>query len=167
MLPSIPSGMLATTLATFLIVLGLLGTLLPILPGTVFAFAGITLHKLMLGDLSVSWTFLAVCLGITLLTLFIDIACTWWGARGFGATWQGALGAVLGGIFGLVFFNIPGLILGPIAGAVLFELLHDRNGRQATMAGIGTVAGAVMAFILKIGLTIGMVAAFYLSLMTA
>ncbi|NDV61516.1 DUF456 domain-containing protein [Puniceicoccales bacterium CK1056] len=157
--------MLSLILATSLIALGLLGTLLPILPGTVIAFSGIAVHKLLLGEASVSWEFVAIALGITLLTLVIDAWCTWWGARRFGASWKGALGAVLGGIFGLLFFSLPGLILGPIVGAVLFELLDNRSGPEAARAGAGTVVGALIAFVLKIGLTTGMVAAFYISLM--
>jgi uncharacterized protein YqgC (DUF456 family) len=156
--------MLAFILASGLIALGLLGTLLPILPGTVIAFAGIVVHKLLLGEASVSWEFVAIAFGITLLTLVIDAWCTWWGARRFGASWKGALGAVLGGLFGLIFFNLPGLILGPIAGAVLFELLDNRSGPEAARAGAGTVVGAVVAFILKIGLTTGMAAGFYFAL---
>jgi uncharacterized protein YqgC (DUF456 family) len=156
--------MLAFILASSLIALGLLGTLLPILPGTVIAFAGIVVHKLLLGEASVSWEFVAIAFGITLLTLVIDAWCTWWGARRFGASWKGAIGAVLGGLFGLIFFNLPGLILGPIAGAVLFELLDNRSGPEAARAGAGTVVGAVVAFILKIGLTTGMAAGFYFAL---
>jgi uncharacterized protein YqgC (DUF456 family) len=157
--------MLTMILATCLIALGLLGTLLPILPGTVIAFSGIVVHKLMLGEASVSWGFVAVAFGITLLTLVIDVWCTWWGARRFGASWKGALGAVLGGFFGLIFFNLPGLIIGPVIGAVLFELLDNRSGEEAVRAGAGTVVGGLVAFVLKMGLTSGMVAAFYISLM--
>ena len=157
--------MLSFILATCLIALGLLGTLLPILPGTVIAFSGIAVHKLLLGEASVSWEFVAIALGITLLTLVIDAWCTWWGARRFGASWKGALGAVLGGLFGLLFFSLPGLILGPIVGAVLFELLDNRPGHEAARAGAGTVVGALVGFVLKIGLTPGMVAGFYISLM--
>lgn len=157
--------MLSLMIATSLIALGLLGTLLPILPGTVIAFSGIVVHKLLRAEASVSWEFVAIALGITLLTLVIDMWCTWWGARRFGASWKGALGAVLGGLFGMLFFSLPGLIIGPILGAVLFELLDDRSGPEATRAGVGTVVGALVAFVLKLGLTTGMVAAFYISLM--
>jgi uncharacterized protein YqgC (DUF456 family) len=156
--------MLALFIASFLIAVGLLGTLLPILPGTVIAFAGIVIHKLMLGEASVSWSIVLMASLITVLTLLIDVWCTWWGARRFGATVMGAVGAVLGAIFGLLFFSLPGLVIGPVVGAVLFELLNDRSGQEATRAGFGTVIGAVVGFFLKLGLTTGMVAAFYLAL---
>lgn len=120
--------------------------------------------RLLLGETSVSWGFVAIAFGITLPTLVIDAWCTWWGGRRFGASWKGALGAVLGGLFGLIFFNLPGLILGPIVGAVIFELLESRSGPDAARAGAGTIVGTLVAFILKIGLTTGMAASFYLAL---
>jgi uncharacterized protein YqgC (DUF456 family) len=156
--------MLATIIASFLIGFGILGTLLPILPGTVIAFTGIALHKLLLGDASVSWGFVMVALIITIITVAIDIYCTWWGARRFGATWLGATGAVLGALIGFLFFSFPGLFIGPFAGAVLFELIANRSGADATRAGIGTIVGTMVAFVLKLGLTAGMGVAFYLAL---
>lgn len=157
--------MLITIIASSLIMLGLLGTALPVLPGTVVAFTGIALHKLMLGDASVSWGFVAGALILTILTLLIDIWANWWGARRFGASWKGALGAVLGGMAGLLFFSIPGLILGPIVGAVLFELLDNRSGGEAALAGFGTVVGSVVAFGLKLSMTAAMAIGFYIAIL--
>lgn len=156
--------MMVLFITSLFIAFGLLCTFLPILPGTVIAFTGIALHKLFLGEASVSWGFITVALAITVLTLVIDVWCTWWGARRFGATWLGAFGAVAGGLLGFLFFSLPGLILGPIAGAVLFELLANRSGPEAAAAGFGTVVGSVVAFFLKFGLTAGMVVAFYIAL---
>jgi len=70
----------------------------------------------------------------------------------------------MGALIGLLFFSLPGLIIGPIFGAVLFELLSDRTGSEATRAGFGTVVGSVVALILKLGLTVGLGTAFYLAL---
>ena len=151
-------------ITSLFIFFGILCTFVPILPGTVIAFTGMALHKLFLGEASVSWGFIAVAFAITVLTLVIDIWCTWWGARRFGATWLGAFGAILGGLFGFLFFNLPGLILGPVAGAVLFELLANRSGPEAMAAGFGTIVGSIVAFFLKFGLTAGMIVGFYLAL---
>lgn len=156
--------MIALLTVTCLIALGLLGTLLPILPGTVLAFGGIVLHKAWVGEASVPWSFVLFALLLTVLTLLVDAWGSWWGARRFGASWKGAMGAVLGGLGGLVFFGLPGLLMGPILGAILFELLDCRSAPEATRAGLGTLLGAVLAFFIKLGLTVAMVAGFYLSL---
>lgn len=157
--------MLATLIASLIIAIGILGCLLPVLPGTVIAFVGIALHKLLLGEASVSWSFVLVALGITVLSIFIDIWCTWWGARRFGASWKGALGAVLGAIAGFLFFSLPGLIIGPVVGAILFELMDDRSGPEALAAGVGTIVGSLMAFFLKFGMTAAMGIGFFMAIL--
>lgn len=158
-------GMLITLIASVLIVAGLVGTALPVLPGTAVAFTGIVLHKLMLGDASVSWSFVAAALVLTILALVIDIWANWWGARCFGASWKGALGAVLGGLGGMLLFSFPGLILGPIVGAILFELLDERSGAEAALAGFGTVVGSVVALGLKLCMTMAMAVGFYIAIL--
>lgn len=157
--------MLTLIIVTFLIALGFLMTLVPVIPGTLVAYGGIVLHKLALGESSISWGLIGVATLLTLFTLIVDFACTWWGARRFGATTIGAIGALLGGILGLIFFNVIGLVIGPIIGAIAFELLQDREGHAAVRAGFGTVVGSFVAYILKLGLTIFMVAGFYLALL--
>ncbi len=143
---------------------GLLASFLPILPGTVIAWAGIVIHKLWLWDASVPWWFLGVATGLVLFAQGLDMACTYWGAKKFGATWRGALGGVLGGIIGILIFNLPGLILGPIAGVVAAETLGGRDLRQAGKAGIGTIVGGLIAFVLKFGVTVSLIAGFFLVL---
>ncbi len=157
--------MLATLIASLFIAIGILGCLLPVLPGTVIAFIGIALHKLLLGDASVSWGFVGLALAITIFSIVIDVWCTWWGARRFGASWKGALGAVLGGIAGLIFFSLPGLIIGPVVGAILFELMDNRSGPEAVAAGVGTIVGGLVAFFLKFGMTAAMGVGFYMAIM--
>lgn len=152
---------LALTIAILFFLAGLAGAVLPILPGTLLAWLGIVVHKLMLGPASVSWTFVIVGLGVVILSYAADALFTWWGARRFGATWKGALGAVIGGIVGMLFFNLPGIILGPIIGAVAVEWVNLRNHRQALRAGWGTFIGGVVSMIVKLALTAGLIVAFF------
>jgi uncharacterized protein YqgC (DUF456 family) len=113
----------ALTVAVLFFVVGVTASLLSILPGTFIAWLGVVIHKVWLWEDSVSWGFFAFATVLAILAQLVDLAATWWGARRFGATWRGALGAVTGGILGAVFFNLPGIVLGPIAGAVAAELL--------------------------------------------
>ena len=143
---------------------GLIGTFLPIIPGTFLIWLGIFIHKLFLGDTSVSWTFIIVATALTFLAHALDYLCNFWGAKRFGASWQGGLGAVLGGVLGIFLFNIIGLIIGPIAGVIIVEFIRNRNIHQATKAGLGTIVGGIVAFIAKFTITCIMIIEFYISL---
>ncbi len=155
---------MALSVAVICFMVGLMASFLPILPGTVIAWAGIVIHKLWLMEASVPWWFLGVATGFVLLAQGLDMACTYWGAKKFGATWRGALGGVIGGILGVLIFNIPGLFLGPIIGVVAAETLGGRDLFQAGKAGIGTIVGGLVAFALKLGVTVSLIAGFFLVL---
>jgi len=156
--------MLAAIVLALCFLLAVAGIVIPILPATLIAFAGVLIHQLWMGDASAGWTFVGIAAGLTVLSMVVDYVATVWGARRFGASWQGALGALLGGIVGAIFFNIPGIILGPIVGAVLFEFIQHRNPRQAARAGWGTFLGGLVAFAAKLACTAGIIGGFYLAL---
>lgn len=145
-------------------IISIIGTLLPILPGTLIAFCGVLLHKLIMQDASVSWWFVGVSFILVVASIVLDWVATWWGARRFGASWQGALGALVGGIVGAIFFNLPGIILGPVVGAFLFEWIHRRNSRDATRAGFGTLVGGLLAMSVKFAMTMGIAVGFFFAL---
>ena len=154
-----------TTLANILVGVlfagGLVGSFLPLVPGSALIWIGILIHKLWLGPESVSWTFVGWAAAAVVLSQVLDTVCTWWGARRFGASWRGALGAVVGGLLGVIILGPIGLVLGPIAGAVIAELLSDRSLREAGRAGLGTVVGGVAAFVMRFGIACAMVVSFY------
>lgn len=143
---------------------GLIGTFLPVVPCPFLVWLGIFIHKLVLGDASVSWTFFGIATALTLIAQALDYLCSYWGAKRFGASWQGGLGAVAGGILGVIFFNILGLIIGPIAGVIIVEFIRNRNIYQAGKAGLGTIVGGIATFIAKFAIACIMIVGFYISL---
>ena len=152
---------LALAIVVILFLCGFAGSFLPVLPGTFIVWLGIFIHKIWLGDASVPWTFFWIATALTLLCHVLDPACAYLGAKKFGATWRGALGAVLGGVAGIIFFNLAGLIIAPIVGAILFELQNNRNLKQAGKAGAGAIVGGLAAFALKLVFTCIMIAGFF------
>jgi hypothetical protein len=88
------------------------------------------------------------------------------GAKRFGATWRGAVGAVVGGLIGL-FFSIPGIILGPFIGATLFEMAGGQQFRPAAKAGFGAMAGLVVGAVGKLSLSAAMIGLFVISVFSA
>src|ERR1700730_14968260 len=99
--------------AVILFAVGLIGTVLPVFPGTIIILAGALLHRMMLGpEKSVGWrtNTIPVLLTVAAYSLFLHRAD--FGARYFGATNWGMFGALLGALIG-IFFGIVGLFVGP------------------------------------------------------
>jgi len=145
--------------AAVLVVAGLVGTVLPALPGALFVFAGLLLAAWADGFAHVGWGGLAVIGALGLLSVGVDFAATILGARRVGASPLALAGATVGAFLGL-FFGLPGLVFGPFAGAVLGELIARRDLLQAGKAGLGTWLGLVLAAIAKLALAFAMIAVF-------
>jgi uncharacterized protein YqgC (DUF456 family) len=144
---------------TVLVIVGLLGTVLPIIPGALFVFGGLLAAAWADGFARVGWVGLTIIGALGLLSWALDFAATVLGARRVGASPQALLGATLGGAFGL-FLGLPGMILGPFAGAVGGELLARRDLVQAGKVGLGTWLGLVAAAVVKVVLAFMMIATF-------
>jgi len=147
------------SLALLIMLTGLVGNVIPALPGTPLVLAGAVAHRLYFGATSASNTVLVALVLMALLALLLDLLATMLGAKKFGATWRGALGAVVGGVVGL-FFSLPGIILGPFIGATLFELLGRKEFKPAARAGIGAVVGLLLGVVGKCSISVIMIALF-------
>jgi uncharacterized protein YqgC (DUF456 family) len=147
------------SLALLLMLAGLIGSILPVLPGIPVILAAAIGHRLYFGPHSVSNLVLIVLVALTLVAVLFDFLAGMFGANKFGATWRGALGAVLGGIVGL-FFSLPGIILGPFLGATLFELLGDRELKMALKAGLGATSGLLAGIVGKFSIAVVMILLF-------
>src|SRR5688572_13632331 len=138
-------------LATILVVTGLVGLVMPAIPGAPLIFAGLFVAAWVEDFVHVgSWTIVILAL-LALLTYGVDLWATMFGAKKFGASKYAVIGAVLGSIVG-IFLGFPGIIFGPFIGAVIGELLAQRNLRQATWAGIGATIGLVLGAALKLAM---------------
>jgi len=146
-------------LAALLVIVGLLGVVLPALPGLPLVFAGM-LVAAWAGGFEEIGVFTLVVLGLlTLVSFLVDFWATAHGARRVGASRKALIGAVLGTFAGLFFAPI-GLFIGPFVGALIGELLHGRELGAAARVGFGTWLGIVMAIVLKLGLAFAMLGIF-------
>jgi uncharacterized protein len=115
------------TVTILLMLIGLAGTVLPLLPGTTIILAAAVLHHLMLGaEKSVGWWTIAGLAALTAVSYLVDFFSGAVGAKWFGATRWGAIGGLLGAIVG-IFFGIIGVFVGPLVG-VLVGRDHWREG---------------------------------------
>lgn len=147
-------------IAIVLMAVGLLGTVLPVVPGAIIILAAAVLHQIMLGsEKSVGWWNIGVLVVLALLSYALEFAGGYFGAKRFGATKWGAFGAMIGGIVGL-FFSFPGLIAGPIVGAIAGELVAGKRLVSAGRAGWGTLLGNLAGMVGKLTIGLAMVSWF-------
>lgn len=138
----------------FLMFLGLVGTVLPLLPGTTIILAAAILHHFMLGvSESVSWWTIGGLTLLTLLSYALELVSGTLGAKWFGATRWGAIGGILGAIVGL-FFGLIGIFVGPLVGVLLGEILGGKGllpaGKSTWGTLLGTGAGMVGKFLIAV-----------------
>ena len=150
---------LSYALAVLLVVIGILGTVLPAIPGVVLIFAGLLLAAWADGFAHVGTVGLGIIGALAVLSFVVDFLASLLGAKRLGASPQALVGATVGGIAGL-FFGIPGLVFGPFVGAVLGEYLARRSLRQAGKVGLGTWLGLLFAAVAKVMLAVLMVVTF-------
>lgn len=131
---------LSWTILAISAAMGLVGVVVPVIPGAIVLFVGALLFNWLTPGWLSWWTIGALAL-LVVLDRVADFAGTAAGTKWFGGTKWGILGALVGGVFGL-FFGLFGLILGPVAGAVVFELIWaKRHPREAARSGIGAGVG--------------------------
>jgi hypothetical protein len=146
-------------LAVLLLVAGLIGLFVPVLPGAPLIFAGLVIAA-WAEDFHYAglWTVVLLAI-ITLLTLGVDFWATIFGAKKFGASKRAVIGALIGLVIG-IFLGFPGIIFGPFIGAVVGELSAQKNLKQATRAGVGATIGLVLGAAIKLALALTMIGVF-------
>lgn len=139
---------LALIISGSLMLVGLAGIFLPVLPGLSLIWLGILTHKLLIPE-ELSWWTVALLGVLVIVTTVLEWMSGVWGAKAFGSSKWGMWGALLGGIIG-IFGGLPGLLIGPLVGAFLFELLiAKKKTREAGKAMVGVATGIVVSGLFK------------------
>jgi uncharacterized protein YqgC (DUF456 family) len=143
-----------------LLAVGLIGSVLPAIPGATIILAAAVIHRIMLGpEKSLGWRALTVLVLLTLATYAIDVLSGYFGAKYFGATKWGTFGAIMGAIGGL-FFGIIGLFVGPVIGAIAGEFIAGKRMIDAGRAGWGSLLGNIGGMIAKLVIALVMITIF-------
>ena len=135
-------------IASILLILGILGCVIPALPGPPLNFAGIILlHFTRWGDLSSQ---LLIWLAVfTVIVTVLDYIFPAWITKKFGGSKSGVWGAIIGLIIGL-FFAPVGIILGPFLGAFIGEMTTHNNSNRAFRSAIGSFVGFLLGTVAKL-----------------
>lgn len=137
------------TLGGICLIIGLLGCIIPMIPGPPVSYAGLLLlHITDKVQFSASqllfWLLLVVV--VQVLDYFTPII----GSKYSGGTKWGSWGCLIGSIVGIVFFSPWGIIIGPFGGAFIGELLGDRSAKDALKSGIGALMGFLIGTVFKV-----------------
>ncbi|MGM9831580.1 MAG: DUF456 domain-containing protein [Paludibacteraceae bacterium] len=134
--------------AALLLLTGLVGCIVPVLPGVPLSYIGLLLLQLT-DRVQYSTRFLLIWGAIVIVVQVLDYVVPAWGTKQFGGSKRGVWGSTIGLIVGL-FFGPWGIVAGPFAGAIVFELFDGKNAKQALKAGFGSFIGLLAGTIVKL-----------------
>ena len=139
--------------------IGLLGVILPVLPGTLLSFGGMLCAYFVQGS-TITMTQLVVCGVLSIIVIILDYLLPGYFTKLFGGTKAGITGATIGTFVGLL-FGIPGIILGPFAGAVIGEMVGSKTTfDDAINIGLGSMLSFLVGSGIK--LIVGVYMMFYI-----
>jgi uncharacterized protein YqgC (DUF456 family) len=147
-------------LGFILMLVGILGSFLPVLPGPPISWIGLLLLY-STSAITMNWTFLGITLAIALIVFGLDYVIPAIGTKKFGGTKAGVIGTTVGLLVALIFPILGpfGIIIWPFVGALVGELLNKADKKTATKAAFGSFLGFLTGTFLKF-----MVAIVYLGL---
>ncbi|MBN9313241.1 MAG: hypothetical protein BGO40_01525 [Chryseobacterium sp. 39-10] len=135
-------------ISLLLLIVGILGTFIPVLPGLLLSICGLLLYKFGTdAPLSIAyvWIFAALT-GISAILNYVIPART---NRKYGGTRWGSVGSVVGTILGMLFIPVPfGFLIGMFLGVFVGELLHDASDKKKAW---NSTKGAMIGFLYSTG----------------
>lgn len=134
--------------AFLLMLVGIIGCIIPGLPGVPLAYAGLWVAQATY-RIDFSWQMLLVWGIVTIVVSVLDYVVPAWGTKRFGGTKYGVWGSTIGVFVGL-FLGPWGVIIGPLAGAMLGEMLGGKQVEEALKAGWGSFIGLLFGTVLKL-----------------
>lgn len=136
-------------LAAALIIGGVAGAILPILPGIPMIFGGIWLAAAVDDYRHLGWGWLVAIALVGIVGVALDFISATLGAKRIGASPRALWGAGIGTTVGM-FFGIPGLLIGPFAGAVIGELWSGTSVLRSAHVGVSTWIGMLVGILAKV-----------------
>jgi uncharacterized protein len=146
-------------LAIGLMVGGIAGAVLPVMPGAALVLAGTVLGAWIDGFERVGGWTIGVLVVLAILSWVLDYAAGVLGAKKVGASRQALIGAAIGTLAGL-FLGFVGVLVLPFIGAAAGEYVARRDPRSAARVGVATGLGLVVAMIAKVVIAFVMIGVF-------
>ena len=142
------------SIGVLLVLIGLIGSILPIIPGPPIAFAGLLItHFTSKHPFSIE--LLLVFGGFAIVSSIIDNILPIYATKKFNGSKRGVWGSAIGLLIGL-FFAPVGIIIGPILGAYLGEIIDGKSSNEALKPAMGSFVGFISSIFLRLGLSLVM-----------
>lgn len=143
------------SLGVIFILSGILGCVLPIVPGPPLSYVGLLLLHFT-ERFQFSTKFLIIWAVITAVVYALDLFIPAWGTKKFGGSKRGIWGSIIGLLIGMFLFPPFGLIIGAFLGAVIGELSGGKDSGDALKSGFGSFMGFIAGTLIKL-ITSGMI----------
>ena len=131
---------------------GLIGCIIPALPGPPLSFLSLVILELAIDD-AFTLDFFYLWGGITVAVVLLDYVLPILGAKVYRASNYGIWGSIIGMIAGIIFFPPFGMILGLFAGAVVGELIAGKNEWEALKIGSVTFFASMLMIFIKLAVS--------------
>jgi uncharacterized protein len=147
-----------------LIIIGAIGSFLPILPGPPLSFAGLWLYAWSTNYEKLTPTTLIVFAVLTILTMVVDFIAPALGAKGYKASRYGTIGSFVGAFLGIFVMGPIGIIVGPFIGGFIGEFIFAKSLKQAGNVALGSLVGFAIGSLFKAAVIVGMLVYFIYAL---
>ena len=139
---------LITLVSIILLVLGIIGTFLPVLPGLFLSLCGLLIYKFGT-DAPISMIYIWIFVVLTALSAVLNYVIPARTNRKYGGTRWGSVGSIVGTLVGMFFIPVPfGFLIGMFLGVFIGELLHDSTDKKKAF---NSTKGAFVGFIYGTG----------------
>jgi len=137
-------------LGALLMIVGIIGSVLPVLPGPIMGWFGLLILHFSKA-IPINYHLLSITFFIAIVIFFLDYIIPGLGAKKFGGSKKGATGATIGLIIGLIVPIPLGFVIGAFLGALIGELIHDpKNLKRALRSAFGSFIGFLASVTMKL-----------------
>lgn len=147
-------------LALLIMIVGVIGEILPAVPGMILIWVAALVYTIVDGFDRVGWWTIGLMILIWLIASGIDMIATWVTAKKIGVSWWGLGLSILGTIIGTIVFNFWGMLIGMIAGALIGEYIYHREIIKSLKAGAAVIIGHIFGGVLKLMMAMTMILIF-------
>ena len=135
-------------LCIILLIVGILGTVLPVLPGLLLSLCGLLIYKFGT-DAPLSMVYIWIFVFLTAISVVLNYVIPAKTTRKYGGTRWGSIGSIIGTIAGMFLIPVPfGFLIGMFLGVFVGELLHDANDKKKAW---NSTKGALIGFLYGTG----------------